>query len=370
MPVTYNGKQWAMSHQASVDAVLGAGVRKVSARGSMFFNKDRWTARTLFATLCQSIKYYGNHFSKATVHNAVDTANATQCPEPEVVVATTPDRVPAWLARASIGGNYHEAWHYEFSCRRDLTFDEVYEPLMARWDLLDDWSPYISAVLTWGNLIEDIRIERCGCAKYPGSPAKMADLQNLILKMEEEGRAVSEHRGGSQNDDLSVVMGAFRDLGLGYSTPRQNAVLAEYQKRSPQGWALVTEGKLKPLLDRAITLSAEDDLGHWWLAMEVVALLVTLGQQKPPTAPPPGEPSKDSPESSPDAPSLPSQEEEEASGSADNSSPPPPYPLFKVGDRATVKDGPLAESVVEVVFAGVAHPTTGEQELRYALVEE
>lgn len=369
MSITYDGKQWAMSHQASVDAILGAGVRKVSARGAMFFNKDRWTARTLFASLCESIRYYGNDFDEDTIRNAVRIANATKCLDPEVVVATTPDRVPAWLARASIGGNYHEAWHYEFSCRRDLDFDEIITPLMDRWDLLPDWSPYISAVLTWGNLIEDIRIERCGCAKYPGSPSKMADLQNLILKMEEEGREVSEHRGGSQNDDLSVVMGAFRDLGLGYSTPRQNAVLRAYQKRSPQGWALVTEGKLKPLLDRAIALTAEDDLGHWWLAMEVVALLVTLGQQKPPTEPPPTLPSSDSSESPQEGRPRPSQDDDTGEGES-SSSPPPPHPLFKVGDRATVKEGPLAGALVEVVFAGVAHPTTGEQELRYALVEE
>ena len=364
MSVTYNGKQWANSHQASVDAILGAGVRKVSARGSMFYNKDRWTARTLFASLCRSIKLYANHFDRDTVENAVWQANHESCGNPEIVVATVPDRVPSWLARASIGGNYHEAWHHEYSCRRDLTTEEVWGPLMERWGLLEDWAPYISAVLTWGNLIEDIRIERCGCAKYPGSPAKMADLQNLILKMEEEGREVSEHRGGAGSEDLSVVMGAFRDLGLGYSTPRQNAVLQQYQKRSPQGWALVTEGELKPLLDRAIALGPEDDLDHWWLAMEVVAILVRLGQHQQPEAPQECEHSDEPSDSSP-SPSA-----GEGGSGSEGSGESPPHPLFKVGDRATIKAGPLAGTLVEVVFAGLPHPETGEQDLRYAVVED
>ena len=46
-----NGKKWAQSHQASVDAILdGSGTREtrpVSARGEGFYNRDRWTARTL-----------------------------------------------------------------------------------------------------------------------------------------------------------------------------------------------------------------------------------------------------------------------------------------------------------------------------------
>lgn len=371
MSITYNGTQWATSHQASVDAILGAGVRKVTARGTMFYNRDRWTARTLFASLCRSVEAYGNDFTKEMVEDAVAAANASGCTDPGIVVATTPDRIPSWLARASIGGNYHEAWHYEFSCRRDLSVEEIWGPLEERWGLLDDWSSYINAVLTWGNLIEDIRIERCGCAKYPGSPSKMADLQNLILKMEEEGREVSEHRGSSANEDMSVVMGAFRDLGLGYSTPRQNAVLQAYAKRSPEGWALVTEGELKPLLDRAIALTAEDDLGHWWLAMEVVAILVRLGRQHAPQSSPEHEAGAG--EGQPDPQSSPPQDLTPTTGNdgeGDGEGIAVPFPIFKVGDRAKVTAGPLIGQEVEVVFAGLADPETGKQALRYALVQE
>ena len=361
--LTINGKKWAASHQASVNAILDprtADARKVLARGSSFFNKDKWTCRVLQTKLCESVSY-GNEFGYDMVVDALWSANATHVSDPHIVVATNPDRIPLWLARAGIGGDYHEAWHTEYSCRRDLTIEDVWGPLSERWTLLADWRPYIGAVLTWGNLIEDIRIERCGCAKYPGAPDKMADLQDLILKMESEGREASEHRGIDPHNDLSVVMGAFRDLGLGYDTDRQNEALAGYRERSPAGWSLVTEGPLKPLLDRAIALTPEDDLGHWWLAMEIVALLVALGHNTP-SAPPP--PSNGGGEGEPGPPGPPSEGEGEGgSGKA------PKFPVFKVGDRARAKVGPHAGEIVEVTFAGLPD-ADGRQGLKFAVVVE
>ena len=184
-----NGKKWAQSHQASIDAILdgskGREKRTVSARGEGFYNKDRWTARTLWSKLCQSIRY-GNTLSRGMVENALFYANQPLGMTPEIVVAEVPDRVPGWLMRSSVGGNYHEAWHTEWSCRRDLSVADVWGPLSERWSLVpeNEWPKFIGSVLTWSNIIEDIRIERLGCAKYPGSPDKMSDLQDLILKQE------------------------------------------------------------------------------------------------------------------------------------------------------------------------------------------
>ena len=358
---TFSGSRWAASHQTSVNTILGTGTRKVSAKGSQFYNKDRWTARTLMASLVEHLRY-GNAFDHDLVEKCVYRANDEQVYRPEIVVATVPDRVPAWLARASIGGNYHEAWHTEWSCSRDLTVAEVWGPLSERWDMVSDWTPFIGAVLTWGNIIEDIRIERLGCAKYPGSPDKMADLQDLILKMEAEGREASEHRGLPTNDDMAVVMGAFRDLGLGYTSERQLAALADYEKRSPAGWALVDSGLLRPLLDRAIHMAAEDDLDHWWLAMEIVATLVRIGKGAATPPPPPSPSSGSADEAEAGAP------EGDGDGEGGKGKP-PEFPVFKVGDRAKAKVGPYAGKVVEVTFAGV--PTAeGRQDLRFAVVED
>lgn len=354
--VNVDGRKWIGAAQASVDSILGDETVKVSSRGQQFFNRDRWTARILFAALVQSIQY-GNKMGRGMVQNAIQNANNTDVGIKEIVIATVPDRIPAWLARSSVGGRYHEAWHTVYSCTRDLRVEEVLEPLEARWGLLPDWTPFLGAVLTWGNIIEDIRIERWGCREYPGSPDKMEDLQDLILNMESEGRAASEHRGLPTNDDMAAVMGAYRDLGLGYQTEKQLAALAGYQTRSPAGWALVTEGALKPLLDRAINMAREDDLGHWWLAMEIVAVLASLGQQAP------EKPKEGEGEGEGEGPVVPGKGKGKGKGRK------MPFPLFAVGDRAKAKRGTYKGQTVEVTFAGLPDKD-GRQSLKFAPVED
>lgn len=354
-----SGRKWIGAAQASVDSILGADSPKVSARGQGFFNVNRWTARALFAKLAESIKY-GNEMGEQMVRNALSLANSTRVPKREIVIATVPDRIPPWLARSSVGGRYHEAWHDLYSCTRDLSFEEVYDELWGRWGLVPDWSSLVGAVLTWGNVIEDIRIERHGCREFPGSQDKMEDLQDLILVMESEGRTAAEHRGLPTNDDMAVVMGAFRDLGLGYQTEKQEAALAGYQTRSPAGWRLVTEGPLKPLLDRAINMGKDDDLGHWWLAMEVVAVLANLGKPQDQQPPPPrGDGEGDGP------PGPPSDDESEGKGKGKA----PKFPLFKVGDRAKAKRGAHRGKIVEVTFAGPPDED-GRQSLKFAPVHD
>ena len=358
---TVDGRKWIGAAQASVDSILGEDTCKVSARGTGFYNKDRWTARVLFAKLAESIRY-GNTFGDQMVSNAVCLANSTHVGNREIVIAAVPDRIPAWLARSSVGGRYHEAWHRVYSCTRDLSFEEVMEPLRQRWDLVDDWTGLVNAVLTWGNIIEDIKIERWGCREYPGSQDKMEDLQDLILVMESEGREASEHRGLPSNDDMAVVMGAYRDLGLGYTTEKQEAALKGYQTRSPAGWRLVTEGPLKPLLDRAINMAREDDLGHWWLAMEIVAVLANHGKpqdQQAPQPPPSGDGDGEGP------PGPPSDDDSEGKGKGKA----PKFPLFKVGDRAKAKRGAHRGKIVEVTFAGPPDDD-GRQSLKFAPVED
>lgn len=371
---TYFDTEWSRTHQSSVDAILGAGVRKVRVAGTGFSNMDRWTARVLWSHLVKSVKTYGNALTKWTVEDAVRSANRHQVENPHIIVAETPKELAARDQRASIGGDYHEAWHTEWSCRRNLTVEEVWEPLMQRWGLVEDWSPYIGAVLHWSNLIEDIRIERLGCRKYPGAPPKMRDLQDLILDMESKGREAAEHRGlKAANDDLSVIMGTFRDLGLGYTSFKQRLALADYKMRSPKGYALVESGALRPMLDRAINMTAEDDLGSFWLAMEVVAALVNLQIDKAPEKDEEGEDTTPPVEGGEGDGEVPAPEEEfapnqgdEDEPSGDASAPPsnlPDVPIFKVGDRAMF-NGVL----VEVTHAGLPDPKTGRQELQFAPV--
>jgi hypothetical protein len=377
-PAQLSGHKWRATQQATVDAILGPDVRKVTSRGSMFFNKDTWTARSFAAALCEWARLNpGATPDRYDVAGWLAKANAVHLPEYEkgITIASTPDELPKFLALALVGGGYHEAWHTEYSRRTPLMMGEVWPKVHDLWALVphepakgkNGWAGLTGPLLEWSNIIEDIRIERLGCRKYPGSKSKMKALQDLILKMEEEGRTAMEHKGLPTNDDLAAVMGTFRDLGLGYDTARQGLTLLGYKKRSVGGYVFVDSGPLRPLLDRSIALTAKEDLESLWLAMEVVAAIVETSET-PPEAPPPNTP----PPGGGGGPPPPGQPEA-------NNEPPPPGGgesgeapkgpvLYKVGDRAVLKSGPHKGREVEVTRAGLPNDE-GVQDLEFALVE-
>jgi hypothetical protein len=349
----------------------------------MFYNKDNWTARSFAAAMCEWAKLNPGVTPtqgdvQMWIHKRVD-AHSAQSYERGINIAATPDDLPRWLAMALVGGGYHEAWHTRYSCRRPLTLSLVWPMVEKLWGLVpydpengrNGWAGLSRYLLDWGNIIEDIRIERNGCRDYPGSPDKMGALQDLILKMEEEGRSVSEHRGVPVNDDLSVVTGTFRDLGLGYKTPAQLKAIAQYQERSLEGYKFVTEGPLKPLLDRTMLMDAEDDLGHLWLAMEVIAAIVKASPntQEPPQ--PPGEGGDPPPPGGDeDGPPIGVRPDEVGGEGGEGGGKRKVYFIYAVGDRATLKAGPYKGREVEVVQASLPDQVTGKQELKYALVVE
>ena len=383
--VGLRGQKWRQTHQATVDSVLGAMNEHVPVRsqGTMFYNKDNWTARSFAAAMCEWAKLNpGKTPTESDVSDWIEKRvreHTADYYERGINIAATPDDLPRWLAMALVGGGYHEAWHTRYSCRRSLTLNEVWPHVERLWKLVPyepekgrrGWAGLTSYLLDWGNIIEDIRIERNGCRDYPGSPDKMGALQDLILKQEEEGRSVSEHRGVPVNDDLSVVTGTFRDIGLGYKTPTQLKALEEYKKRSPDGYKFVTEGPLKPLLDKAMMMTGEDDLGHLWLAMEVIAAIVeaspTQPKQQPEMPDPPTNPGGEGPQSDKPQPVRPDDANNNSGGGGGGGK---TYVLYHVGDRATLKAGPHKGREVEVVWAGLPDEVTGKQELKYSFVEE
>lgn len=391
------GQKWRETHQATVDSILGPKIRTIRSMGTQFYNKDNWTARAFIAALCEWARLNkGNTPERYDVEGWVVAANRVALSEWQkgIVIASTPDDLPKGLSFALIGGAYHEAWHTKWSRRTQIRVEEVWPLVLQMWALIPyepekgkpGWSGLTGPLLEWSNIIEDIRIERLGCAEYPGTIAKMEALQDLILEMEDSGRSASEHRGIQVNNDLSVVMGSFRDLGLGYLTGRQKGALKGYQSRSPGGWKFVTEGPLTPMLDKAIKMGANDSLGSLWVAMEVVASIASAVGEKPaPKAENPeekgeGQPSPPPTPQPPSQPELPDKEDGEPEGTPAE---PPPMPenlteddllrmtriLYKVGDRAVLKSGPYAGRTVEVTRAGLPD-NAGLQEINYALVED
>ena len=414
-PAPLMGQKWRATHQATIDSILGAKVRRVTSRGSQFYNKDNWTARTFGACLCEWAELNpGMIPTRYDVEGWVAKANRVTVwgHQKQIVIAQTPDELPKWLAFALVGGGYHEAWHTKYSRLAPITIEEVWPKVERLFRLIPyepqkgkpGWKGLTGALLTWSNIVEDIRIERVGCQEFPGTPQKMEALQDLILKQEREGREAAEHRGLPTDGAQAVVMGTFRDLGLGYQTPSQKEALRGYEERNPKAWLFVTEGPLRPFLDRAIALGGEDDLESLWLAMEIVAAIAEASEPPPPTPEAPeapeledeaGDEEGDGGESSPEeledgeevddlsdmaidgpegegeeadeeAPRMASDSQQEGQGGMGQGGDSPI--VWKVGDRAVLSEGPHKGETVEVVRAGLPDEK-GVQDLEFKIVE-
>lgn len=269
-----SGAKWRATHQASVDGMLhDLNVqRPVMSYGSGFSNRDRWTGRALFTAMN---RYDGGTWSLDWI---LREANAEIQFKPHIVIAATPDDLPSGTALALVGGAYHEAWHTRYSRRTTLKREEIEAPLNERWGKADQkfWKSQHGVMLTWSNIIEDIRIERRGCERFPGALPKMEALQDLILKMEQEGF----EKQMPENLLLTMIGCAFRDIGLGYDTPRQQIALAFYERVCPEAVAFVN-GPLRPMLDKAINLPESADMEPIWMAMDIALLLRDLAEDQP-----------------------------------------------------------------------------------------
>lgn len=275
------GSIYRATHKASVIGILGGDAPKVVSKGRRFYNRDRWTLRFLVDVMCEwAKKNPGCVPSHADVTEWVRIVNAkvVSANEKEIVIANTPDVLPLRVAMALVGGAYHEALHTKYSCRRNLQPYEIIDIVVGRWARVKDWSVYVKALLEWSNIVEDIRIERRGREEYEGINVKMHDLQDFILFQEEKSQENRRAHGGRPGA-LSVIMGAFRDYGLGYNTDRQQNALARYVRDNPLAVELVLEGPLAPLLDEAINLKREDDTGSLRVAMDVIATLAELSNR-------------------------------------------------------------------------------------------
>jgi hypothetical protein len=398
---TLPGAKWRNTHQVTVNAVLGAdpnspNYRRVRSLGTQFYNQDTWYARTFGAALCEWARL--NKEVQPTrwdvegwLRNSLWRAKSAERLL-GITIAETPDDLSVELAMALVGGAYHEAWHTEYSRRTPIDNMEVWPKIQELWGKIPwapergyrGWSKLTVKLLEWSNIIEDIRIERIGTREYPGSPEKMEALQDLILRMESEGR--SKRPPPLEGDEfLSTVMGAFRDLGLGYETSTQNQALEKYQTRSPEAWALVTRGKLRPLLDRAIHLKKEDTLESLWLAMEVMIVLADIAapeaarkwaeKNKPATPPMEQEEGAGTTPAPSAEPQVVDQADATPDEGEDSGGSPTPVitnkpPIYKVGDVIRIKTGPYENRKAEIVRASLPDPVSGVQEVDFALVDE
>ena len=282
--LTINGNQVRATHSSTIRSVLydHSDVPSVQSMGSSFYNADSWTLRTFCMEMCKwASQNKGQCPTVDQIKDWVAKANAqVGSVDRKVVIAATGDKLDRSMMLALVGGGYHEAWHTRYSKRDRLDWRVVVPNVLKRWAMISDWSVFHSELQKWNNVIEDIRIERVGIKEFPPTRHSMVELQDFVLNLEKQGLENARSHGHSgERNALSVVTGAFRDLGLGYTeSSLQSEMLLSYEKDNKQAYDLVATGPLKPLLDKSINLtdSAEDQYECLWIAMDVI---ITLCEQ-------------------------------------------------------------------------------------------
>lgn len=275
------GAQYRATHKASVLAILGDEAPRVMSKGCKFYNADRWTGRMLVKTMCEwASKNPGCVPTHGIVQQWVAEVNQFQFParNREIVIASTPDTMPLRTAMALVGGAYHEALHTKYSCRRNLTTHEIASIIVARWAKVDDWSKHTKALMDWSNIIEDIKIERRGCEFYDGIHGRMCDLHDFVLNLEHDLRLEDLKAKGKGPSAMGIVQCVFRDVGKGYETDLQKITMDRYTQWNQQAVMMVVQGPLTPMVDEAIGLAVDDELGSLRVAMDVIEVLANLIQ--------------------------------------------------------------------------------------------
>ena len=229
---------WTATHKGTAYGILapsGKQVPTLSASGNGFYYRAWWPGRKIMSEMlrwatnnpkCIPTMDNVREWCQEANHRSYQSG---ECEEQELLnVAQLEGRVSKRILNAVDGGVVHESLHKLLTSQRSLDVQEVYDIIIPRWAKIADLSKYTKVLLNAQNIIEDIRIERIGCAKFSGIRSKMADLQDFILTQEAEGREQSGEDGGP----LWVVFGTFRDIGLGYRTPLQRTAIKEYEERN------------------------------------------------------------------------------------------------------------------------------------------
>lgn len=291
-----DGAHWRRSHHLTAKS-LGVNL-PVESHGSAFYCVARFTLNKFTVALCNYAKYNGTGMpTKDDVTRWVNDANnrwlvtghgdrVDTNPKERIVVAETPATMTERMKMALNGGVLHESAHKLYTMQEDLDVDKMWEIVAPRWAIVKDWSKYQGLFLQWINLVEDIVIERALRRNFVNTHNDLADLQDLILKMEgKDDDKIDELR--EKATPLSIVGGAFRDIGLGYNTELGRKAIAFY-KEFPKEWAMVTDGPLTPLLKEAIAV-VDDPLASFRIAMSVVGIIAELAGDSADTPPPEGE---------------------------------------------------------------------------------
>jgi transcription elongation factor Elf1 len=288
---TFPGARYWRSMQGSVDAILTpiGEKRRVLSMGTQFVNYDAWTGEKFAHVLCDFLAKNPTRMpNPRELRDLIGAANSARCHDPHIRVARMPERVTLRVARAIIGGGYHEAFHTKYSKRDRVRQSEVL-PILDIAEQVTLAGGQFDAkmrglIMTLHHLVEDIRIERRGNEDFDGAKQAMVDLQDFILDLETIGRkkgAKVKNVTVSMNA-RSILLCAFRDLGLGYNSHKAREMIEFYKTHAPGAISLLAPGGiLAPMVHESKTLGRDDKMGSLRVAMKVVVELWRATQQEP-----------------------------------------------------------------------------------------
>jgi len=171
--------------------------------------------------------------------------------KPTIQIAATDDNINVRTFMALIGGANHEGFHRLYSGQCPIRGNDLEKAIAPYYNSRIPYSDpeTLSLLMESQNIFEDIRIERIGCAEFPGVYTKMADLADFILDQEEPTR---ERDRKIPPSPARIALAVFREVGLGYSTEKTREALAHYKSVCPEVVEMIRTGALAPLLKDAI----------------------------------------------------------------------------------------------------------------------
>ena len=265
----------------------------VYAQGNMFFCTANFTLNKFIVQLCQWAKHHPDGVpSQGHIKQWCSEANRSHyvtghgeristSPQKKIVIQTIPDVLTQRMIMALNGGLLHESAHLLYTHQARLNWKEMCKMVLPLWGKVNDWSKMQSALLSWTNLIEDIRIERLLRKNYANTATQLADLQDLILRM--EGHEDGKFEGNAKA--LNVICGSFRDIGLGYNTVLGRKAINSYKKVDEKAFKFVTKGALKPMLLESMNPDESDGVKTLGLALKVICEIADLIEANTPDQP-------------------------------------------------------------------------------------
>lgn len=346
------GAKVRAGHRKSLFGILGAkNMVPIRSEGKRFFMVGHFPHRHLISLISE---WADKNRDRRPTYNDFEAwahkINGAPRLPPRITIAQTGEEISRRTYMALIGGASHEGFHRLYSGQGIVSVDDLFDAVYPYWvDGLPYHRPSIRKLLQEGqNYFEDIRIERIGCADFPGVYVKMADLTDFILDQEAKVRQNDLLDPGSISP-ARIAYATLREVGLGYSTLKTRAALAHYKKVCPQVVEMVRTGPLAPLLVDAIPdVSTPEALAFaktqfslsTSLSFRMIGILHELSLVKePPRPPPPPPPQKDpreEPEDSEDSESEAGEAPEPESGDESE----PEAPESESGDESEPEDAP------------------------------